>query len=900
LIRAAHEIRSAYLKFFEERAHTVRPSAPLVPRDDPSLLFTVAGMVQFKPLYSMPPEQLPYRRATTVQKCLRVNDLESVGRTLRHHTFFEMLGNFSFGDYFKPEAIEWAWEFTTRVLGVEPARLWISVYEQDDEARRLWRDIAGLPDARIVSLGKKDNFWGPAGATGACGPSSELYFDTGAGNGCGRASCAVGCDCDRFIEFWNLVFPQYDMQADGRLAPLAHPGIDTGMGLERTTFIVQGARDNFHSDLFAPLIQRVQELSGVEYERDATTRLAMNAVADHVRALVFTLAEGIYPSNEGRGYVLRRILRRASGKLRTLGVHEPFLHQLVDRVVDIMGGHYQDLAAAATRVAALIEAEEQRFVATLETGMTRFEAALEAARGAGGVMGGREVFTLYDTYGFPPELTAEMAQDRGVRVDLEAFQGAMTEQRQRARASAAFKQRTAAGDLPELVLEEAGASEFLGYERTRAEEPLQLLRWVPGSRVEADANAELALAGETYELVLARTPFYATSGGQVADQGILSSADLIWRVADVRKEHGQIVHTGVLLQHPSSLHRWDDLVAWLRERGGVRLMATVEEEVRGDTARNHTATHLLHAALKKVLGPHVVQAGSLVAPDRLRFDFSHFAPLQPEAVRQIEAAINDLVLRNLAVQTTVQDYDEAVAGGAVALFGEKYDARVRVVRVGDYSMELCGGTHVQRTGDIGLFVVTSEGSIASGVRRLEAITGRCALRWVEALRDRQAELGRVLGLGPGQDAVRKSAELVEDNRRLRRELQAAQSRLAGGQTEELVRSARELNGLRVVAARVDSASVESLRELADGLRRELGSGVAVLSAEVDDKIVFLAMVTDDLVKRGLKAGDLVNRVARITGGGGGGKPNLAQAGGRDKARWQEALDQVLPFVQSML
>ena len=899
MVRASHEIRAAYLKFFAERDHALRPSAPLVPRDDPSLLFTVAGMVQFKPLYSMPPEALPYKRATSCQKCLRANDLESVGRTLRHHTFFEMLGNFSFGDYFKREAIEYAWEFTTRVLDLDRNRLWVSVYEQDDEARELWKKIAGLSDARVVGLGKKDNFWGPAGETGACGPSSELYFDTGEANGCGRSSCAVGCDCDRYIEFWNLVFPQFDQQKDGTLEPLAHPGIDTGMGLERTAFIAQGARDNFRSDLFWPLLVRIQALSGIEYERDAATRLAMNAVADHVRALVFTLSEGIYPSNEGRGYVLRRILRRASGKLRTLGVHEPFLYKLVDPIVEIMGPHYAELSGAAARVTALVEAEERRFLSTLEAGMDRFESVVEAAGTRGGTIPGRDVFTLYDTYGFPPELTAEMARDRGVAVDLEGFKTAMDEQRERGRTRGAFKQRPSGG-LPEVVLAEPRGSVFSGYDRTQEEGTLQVLRWVEGAREAADANPDLALAGESFEIVLDRTPFYATSGGQVADSGVLSSNDLIWRVTDVRKDAGRIVHTGVLLQHPSALRTWDELEAWLREHSGMRVLATVQEDVRSDTARNHTATHILHAALKQIVGAHVEQAGSLVAPDRLRFDFSHFKPLEPDEVRHLEASVNDIVLRNIEVATVVEDYEKAVANGAVALFGEKYESRVRVVQVGDYSMELCGGTHVRRTGDIGLFVITSEGSIASGVRRLEALTGRCAEQFVAGLRARQADLVRVLGLGPGQDPVRRATELQDENRRLKRELQAVQSKLAGGLSDDLLGRAADVDGLRVIAARVDVAGVEPLRELADSLRRELGSGVAVLSTEVDDKIVFLAMVTDDLVKRGVKAGDLVNRVARITGGGGGGKPNLAQAGGRDKSRWQEALDAVVPAVRQML
>ncbi len=896
----SHEIRAAYLRFFEERGHAVRPSAPLVPRDDPSLLFTVAGMVQFKQLYSLPPEQLPFKRATTAQKCLRVNDLESVGRTLRHHTFFEMLGNFSFGYYFKTEAIEWAWDFTTRVLDLDKKRLWISIYEHDDEAGELWRRIAGIPADRIVRLGKKDNFWGPAGSTGACGPSSELYYDTGRDSGMGPDADVVGGDGDRFIEFWNLVFPQFDQQEDGTHLPLLHPGIDTGLGLERTTFIVQGARDNFASDLFAPIVSRLAGLANLDAERDAATRLAMNAVADHARALVFTLAEGIYPANEGRGYVVRRILRRAAGKLRALGVHEPLLYQLVETVVEVMRGHYPELVQAAPRITALVEGEEQRFLTTLEGGIARFEDALAAASRAGGVLAGREVFTLYDTYGFPPELTTEMAQDRGVRVDQEGYKSAMAEQRQRARAGAAFKQRQSAADHPELVLAEPGATLFVGYERTQEDAALQVLRWVRGATVEAERDPERALSGESFELVLDRTPFYATSGGQVADEGFLSSADLIWRVADVRKEGAQIVHTAVLLQHPSALRSWDDLVAWIHERGALQLQATVEEDVRGDTARNHTATHLLHATLKKVLGPHVEQAGSLVAPDRLRFDFSHFGPLTQDEQRRIEVAINDLVLRNFDVQTTIEDLETAMQGGAVALFGEKYDPRVRVVAVGDYSKELCGGTHVRRSGDIGLFVITSEGSVASGVRRLEALTGRRAQQYVAALRDRERELVRVLGAGPGQDLVKRTSDWIEEAKRLKRELQTAQSQMAGGLAGRLVESAQEWNGVRVVAARVDVAGVEPLRELADALRRDLKSGVAVLSTEVDDKIVFLAMVTDDLVKRGVKAGEVVHRVAQITGGGGGGKPNLAQAGGRDKARWQEALDAVVPVVQSLL
>jgi alanyl-tRNA synthetase len=899
MTHTAHQIRQDYLDFFEERGHAVRPGAPLAP-EDPSLLFTVAGMVQFKPLYSLPPNQLPYRRAATVQKCLRANDLESVGRTLRHHTFFEMLGNFSFGDYFKEEAIEWAWEFTTHPLHLDSERLWVSVFQDDDEAAALWQRIAGLPPERIVRLGKEDNFWGPAGNTGACGPSSELYFDSGPRYGCGRSDCAVGCDCDRYIEFWNLVFPQFDQQADGTLRNLAHPGIDTGMGLERTAFIAQGVADNFHSDLFRPLITRMQELSGVDSERDETTRLAMNAIADHVRALVFALAENIYPSNEGRGYVLRRILRRASGKARGLGIRDPFLYKLVDAVVEVMAPAYAELLQAAPRVTALVEAEEQRFLSTLETGMARFEDAMRGAAKTQGVVAGAEVFTLYDTYGFPPELTREMAGERDVQIDMEGFRTAMQAQRERARASAAFRERPASGESPELRLGDAVGSRFVGYESMRDEAPLRRLRWRRGDKSQEDVNSEMRLAGETFELVLESTPFYATSGGQVADQGVLTSADLIWRVTDVRHENEEIVHTAVLLQHPSEIDSWEKLAAWVEARGELRVLATVEEDLRWDTARNHTATHILHAALKKVLGAHVMQAGSLVAPDRLRFDFNHFAALSDEEQHHLEMAINELILSNIPVQTKVQEYDEAVAAGAVAMFGEKYESRVRVVKVGDYSMELCGGTHVRRTGDIGLFVIVSEGSVAAGVRRLEAFTGRRAQQLLFDLRARESAQARALGVGRSGDALRRIDEIQEENRSLRRELEGVRMQLAGNLSSDLLHAAVDVDGARVISARVDVSSVEALRELADALRGELSSGAAVLSTEMGEKIVFLATVTDDLVKRGVKAGDLVSRVARITGGGGGGKPHLAQAGGRDKSRWQEALDQVVPLVRSML
>jgi alanyl-tRNA synthetase len=565
-----------------------------------------------------------------------------------------------------------------------------------------------------------------------------------------------------------------------------------------------------------------------------------------------------------------------------------------------MGTAYPEVVQAARRVASLIEAEEQRFVATLETGMSKFEDALQRADNTGKVVPGQDVFTLYDTFGFPPELTAEMAGDRGVRVDLDGFQAAMEKQRQRARSSATFTQSALVGEFPELEFTPPVDTAFTGYDGLRGEGRVQVLRWRQGEAQADDQNAAAPLAGEVFEIVLDATPFYATSGGQVADAGVLSNDDFIWRVTDVRRNGRVIVHRAVLLQHPAGLDSWEALTRWLDAHGDLRVVGTVQEEARHDTMRNHTATHILHATLKHVLGAHVQQAGSLVAPDRLRFDFNHFQAVTPDELHVIERDINAIVLRNVAVGTVVRDYQAAIAAGAIAMFGEKYEDQVRVVSVGDVSVELCGGTHVQRSGDIGLFVITGEGSVASGVRRVEALTGRGALRWLSDLRLRQQKLSSALGLGSGQDALQKVEEMQDENRRMRRQLEETQAQLAGGLSEDLLRGAVEIDGVRIVAAQVQVGNVDALRELADAVRRDLHSGAAVLSTAVDGKIVFMATVTEDLIGRGIKAGDLVKRVAQITGGGGGGKPHLAQAGGKDLERWQEALDQVVPLVRSML
>ncbi|MDZ4803902.1 MAG: alanine--tRNA ligase [Candidatus Eisenbacteria bacterium] len=870
MIRSA-DLRHQYLEFFAQRDHRVIPSSSIVPKDDPTLLFTSAGMVQFKQLYAAT-GRLEFTRATSVQKCFRVTDLELVGHTPRHCTFFEMLGNFSFGDYFKREAIAWAWEFCTDVLKMPSDRLWASVYLDDDEAANIWTSEIGLPADRIVRLGRKDNFWGPAGASGACGPCSEIYYDLGPAFGPDTAR--PGDEHDRYQEFWNLVFPQFFQDEQGNLGPLAKRGIDTGMGLERLTQILNGQASVFETDAFRPIIEAAADMASVDPDSEAA-RIPLRIIAEHARALTVATSEGIYPGNEGRGYVIRRLLRRAARRGQMIGLSEPFLHKLSGVVVDILGDHYTELRSTRERVALVLRAEEERFLATVAQGMHRFEeiAGRLGARGET-ALAGADAFLLYDTFGFPFDLTVEMAAERGLSVDHPAFESEMARQVKRSRAASKFETAAGESDQPWQWLAPADESslhsEFVGYEGLLAPASLVAVRE----------------AGEAIEFLLDRTPFYAEGGGQVADTGLLESPTGQIRVDSVRKnDKGEFVHRGTIVRGEITPGPWS---------------AEVPGTLRRATERNHTATHLLHAALRQVLGTHVAQAGSLVTPDRLRFDFAHFAAITAPQREEIERLVNEAILADLPVVTEWGSLDAARASGAMALFGEKYGERVRQVIVSDVSRELCGGTHVRRTGEIGAFRLIAEESVASGTRRIEAATGWKALRLLaedEAVLDRMAER---LKAGRG-DVEEKLQHLLEENQRLRQELDGHKSRALAEKTFELTDQIVDLAGIRFLAAEVPADSMDSLRDAADTIKSTLRSGAAVLGARFDGKAMIIAVVTDDLAQSGrLKADQIVREVARLVGGSGGGKANFATAGAKQPDRLPEAIGKAAGIVEQLL
>jgi alanyl-tRNA synthetase len=870
MVRSA-DLRRQYLEFFARRDHRVVPSSSIVPQDDPTLLFTSAGMVQFKQLYAAE-GRLEYTRAASVQKCFRVTDLEQVGHTPRHCTFFEMLGNFSFGDYFKREAIAWAWEFCTNDLKMNPERLWASVYLDDDEAETIWKTEIGLPPERIVRLGRKDNFWGPAGATGACGPCSEIYYDLGPEFG--PDSARPGDEHDRYQEFWNLVFPQFFQDEKGNLGPLAKRGIDTGMGLERLTQILNGQASVFETDAFRPIIEVAADMASVDPD-SPEARIPLRIIAEHARALTVATSEGIYPGNEGRGYVIRRILRRAARRGQMIGLHQPFLYRLSGVVVDLLGEHYTELHQTRDRVATVLKAEEERFAATVQQGMHRFEeiAARLAARGETTVPGA-DAFQLYDTFGFPFDLTQEMAAERGLVIDQPGFEGEMARQVERSRAASKFESHAGASDRPWTWVAPATDatphSTFTGYDRLH--DDVTLVAWRD--------------AGDGLEFLLDRTPFYAESGGQVADTGRLRSPSGEIRVDGVKKnDKGEIVHRGVLVGGEPIAGPW---------------AADVPAETRRATERNHTATHLLHAALRNVLGTHVAQAGSLVAPDRLRFDFAHFAPITPGQKEEIEREVNAAILADLPVDTEVDTLANARAKGAMALFGEKYGERVRQVIVSDISRELCGGCHVRRTGEIGAFRIIAEESVASGTRRVEAATGWKALRLLhdgEALIDRVADR---LKAGRG-DVEEKLGHLLDENARLRHELDQVKGKALAERTGALADAIVDIKGIRFLAAEVPADSLDRLRDAADALKPQLKSGAAVLGARFEGKAMIVAVVTDDLVAAGrLKADQVVREVAKIAGGSGGGKPNFATAGAKQPDKLPEAIAKAAGIVEGML
>ena len=879
----AAEVRRAFLEFFRERGHAVIASSSLVPGNDPTLLFTNAGMVQFKDVF-LGKDLRDYSRAATSQRCVRAggkhNDLENVGYTARHHTFFEMLGNFSFGDYFKRDAIQFAWAFVTGTLKLDPNRLWVTVFRDDDEAARIWIEEVGVPKDRVTRMGEKSNFWA-MGDTGPCGPCTEIFYDHGA-HIPGGPPGSPDEDGDRYVEIWNLVFMQYDRTPDGTLTPLPKPSVDTGAGLERLSAVMQGVTNNYDIDLFRGIVRAAADLAGT----DDLANPSLRVIADHIRACTFLILDGVLPSNEGRGYVLRRIIRRAIRHGHKLGINGAFFHKLVAALDAEMGEAYPELRAGAAQAARVLAQEEERFAETLSTGMALLSEAIDRLKpgtASGAVLDGATVFKLYDTYGFPADLTADVARERGLGIDQAGFEAAMEAQRERARAASRFGVDLRADAAVDMK------TAFCGYDGTHGESRVvALLR--EGARV-----AELR-AGERGEVILDRTPFYAESGGQVGDAGELRAAGAADGAGPARfiVEDTQKRGTGGAHAH---LGRVADGSAPIRE--GDTLQAEVDARLRQATALNHSATHLLHAALREVLGSHVQQKGSRVAPDRLRFDFSHFQPLTAEELQRIERRVNEQVRLNAAAETREMDYDAAVAGGAVALFGEKYGAQVRVLRIGEFSMELCGGTHVQRAGDIGLFKVVAEGGVASGVRRIEAVTGEGALVHAESA---EALVREVAGLvrGTREDLAAKVRDALDRIRQLEKDNRSLRDKLASGQGTDLAAGAVDIAGVKVVATTVEGADAGALRNAVDQLKERLKAAVIVLaSVDAAGKVLLVAGVTPGEVGR-IKAGEVVAQAASLVGGRGGGRPDFAQAGGTDPSRLPDALAAIAPFVRSRL
>ncbi|WP_372956468.1 alanine--tRNA ligase [Marinobacter sp.] len=867
------ELRQAFLKYFEQQGHTIVPSSSLVPHDDPTLLFTNAGMNQFKDVF-LGREQRDYVRATTSQKCVRAggkhNDLENVGYTARHHTFFEMLGNFSFGDYFKREAINFAWTFLTgdQWLKLPAEKLWVTVYADDDEAYDIWNKEIGVPADRIVRIGDNkgaryasDNFW-QMGDTGPCGPCTEIFYDHGP-EVAGGPPGSPEEDGDRYIEIWNVVFMQYNRQANGDMLPLPKPSVDTGMGLERITAVLQGVHSNYEIDLFQDLLKSASDVLGGA----ATTEASLRVVADHIRSCAFLIADGVMPSNEGRGFVLRRIIRRAARHGNKLGATQPFFYKLVDALVSLMGEAYPQLRSSQKQIEKVLLQEEEQFAKTLDKGLRLLEQDIADLKGT--EIPGETIFTLYDTYGFPVDLTNDIARERGLTLDYEGYEKAMEQQRERARAASKFGiDYNAAGIRIE------GATEFTGYERIDGHETIRT--------VLVGGEEKAAEAGDEAVIVLERTPFYAESGGQVGDTGLLTWSGGRFQVNDTRKEGDNHLHIGTVVE--------GEFFA------GLDVDARIDHQRRENTKKNHSATHLMHAALRNVLGEHVSQKGSLVDPDKLRFDFSHFEPVTAEQLREIERQVNEQILSNTPVQTDLMDMDSAKEKGAIALFGEKYGDTVRVLSMGsdDYSVELCGGTHVARTGDIGLFRITSESGISAGVRRIEAVTGFGALRWVtetENTLDRVAKMVR----GTRDSVVEKVQGVLDRSRQLEKEVEQLKGRLASSAGADLAGSAVEVAGLKVVAAQLEGADRKSLMEAADQLKNKLGEGVVVLASVEDGKVTLVAGVTKSATDR-VKAGDLMKHLAAQVDGKGGGRPDMAQGGGNDAAALPAALEGVAGWV----
>ncbi|MEW6685753.1 MAG: alanine--tRNA ligase [Candidatus Edwardsbacteria bacterium] len=867
------ELRQKFLDYFSKQGHTIVPSSSLLPEDDPTLLFTNAGMNQFKKIF-LGLEKRNYQRATSVQKCIRAggkhNDLEEVGRDGRHHTFFEMLGNWSFGDseepdgvgagYYKKEVIEFAWEFLTKDLNLPKERLWATIFKDDNEAAKLWRKITGLPPERIRRFDETENFW-EMGETGPCGPCSEVHYDQGEEFSCGKPDCTVNCGCDRFVEVWNLVFIQYNRRENGQLKELPAKHIDTGLGLERTTSIVQNVNSNYETDLFLPLLHQLEQIAGKDWDNPENI-VSSRVIADHIRALTFSITDGIMPSNEGRGYVVRRILRRAARHGRQMGIRKPFLYQLTSGVVDIMGEAYPELKMKSEHVALVIKSEEERFNETLDLGLELFEKVAKKVVSLGkNIISGEEVFRLYDTYGFPLDLTQIMAKEKRLEIDIEGFERELNKQREKGRTKEKFIIEFRKTE-PWQEISSGEHSKFIGYHTLEAEVNVRRFRQDEENKI---------------EIILDQTPFYPAGGGQVSDEGVLQSDTVEIDIKEVERTEDGIIHSGIIKRGETP------------PLAGLR--AAVEAKRRLAIAKHHTATHLLHNSLRRILGNHVQQQGSLVAPDRLRFDFTHFAPLAKEEREHIEELVNEKIRENLLVETFETEFDEAKKRGAIALFGEKYGKIVRVVKISDFSQELCGGTHLKATGEIGLFTIIKEEAIAAGVRRIEALAGEYAYQYFKNLLKERETLAEVLKTSPSE-IIEKVSRLTETAHRLEKELAKFSHKSLQETVERLMEKVQKVDDFSLLVTQVECPEkLETLRKMTDLLRAKLKRGVAILGALVsENKMTFIIMVTEDLVSEGkLHAGKIAAQVAKIVGGSGGGKAHLAQAGTKDIKKIEVAL-----------
>ena len=867
----ASEIREQFLRFFEGHGHTIVPSSSLIPKDDPTLLFTNSGMVQFKNCF-LGLEDRGYSRAASSQKSVRAggkhNDLENVGYTARHHTFFEMLGNFSFGDYFKKESIAWGWEFLTVNMGLPKDKLWITIYKDDDEAFEIWNKQMGVPAERIVRMGMESNFW-MMGETGPCGPCSEILYDQGPSVGCGRPECSVECDCDRHLEIWNHVFTQFDRDQDGNFQPLPKPNIDTGMGLERLAAIVQGVQSNYDTDLFTPIIAGIAGIAGRAYGANAEADVSMRVIADHGRAVTFLIGDGVLPSNEGRGYVLRRILRRAARHGKLLGIDRPFLPEVVSLVVTVMQEAYPDLIDKESYIRKVVVNEEQRFIDTLDTGLRILgeEVALLKKEGRQ-VIPGDVVFKLYDTFGFPVDLTADIVRKDGLTLDMEGFEAAMEAQREKARESWKGSGEQAVADSYKKLSVRGVTTEFIGYHGvTEATARVTAI-------LKKDAEVEELVAGENGEIFVDETPFYGEKGGQVGDTGVIAGDGYLFEVWDTQ------CPTDTLITHIGKMKEG-------KIRVGDTVQLRVDETSRRATEAHHSGTHVLNAALKKVLGDHIKQAGSSVTPERFRFDFTHFSRIEAEELDAIENIANEYIRRNAEVNTRVLPKEEAMKTGAAAVFDEKYSDNVRVVKMGDFSMELCGGTHVNRTGDIGALKVVGESAVAAGVRRIEAVTGGEAIKYFKAVEAKLKKSAGLLRANP-LEVTERIDRILKHQRDLEREIETLKGKLAARDSADLIGRAREIKGVKVLATVVEAPDVKTLRDFGDKLRDRLQSGVVLLGSKVEGKAMLLCMVTKDLTGR-YHAGNIIKAVAPVVGGSGGGRPDMAQAGGPQPENLEQAL-----------